>query len=50
MGRRDLGNLVGEEALSRLELAERISEEEKQMEKYRVEFEKNGIQRLEIPK
>jgi len=50
LGRRDLENLVGEKALSRMELAERISEEEKQMEKYRIEFERNGIQRLEIPK
>jgi len=50
LGRRDLANLVGEKALSHMELGERIEKEEQQMEKYRREFETNGVNRLELPK
>jgi hypothetical protein len=50
LGRRDLANVVGEKALSNMELGERIEKEEQQMEKYRREFETNGVNRLEIPK
>ena len=50
LGRRDLLNAVGEKELSGMELKERIAKEEEHMEKYRKEFEKNGIRRIEIPK
>ena len=50
LGRRDLAKLVGEKALSRMELGERIEKEEQQMKKYRGEFETHGVLRLEISK
>ncbi len=50
MGQRDLLNAVGEKELSSMELKERIAKEEEHMEKYRREFEENGIRRIAVPK
>jgi hypothetical protein len=50
LGQRDLLNAVGEKELSKMELKERIAQEEEHMEKYRREFEENGIRRVKIAK
>ncbi len=50
LGRRDRVNAVGETKFNDMETLERMKEEEKYMEKYREEFEQNGIQRVGIQK
>ena len=50
LGRRDLVNAVGEAIFKNMDDLERIREEEKYMERYREEFEENGIRRVGITK
>jgi len=48
LGRRDLVKAVGETKFKDMETLEIMKEEEKYMERYREEFEHNGIQRVGI--
>jgi hypothetical protein len=48
LGRRDLVGAVGEDRFAEMESLERITEEEKHIEKYRREIDENGIQRIRI--
>jgi hypothetical protein len=48
LGRRDLMDTVGETKFAKMEAMERITEEEKYMQKYRKEIDENGIQRIGI--
>ncbi len=48
LGRRDLVDTVGEAKFTKMETLERITEEEKYIEKYRREIDENGIQRIRI--
>ena len=50
LGRRDLEREVGETKLRNMANLEKITKEEKHMEKYRKEIEENGIQRIGILK
>jgi hypothetical protein len=48
LGRRDFVDAVGEARFVKMEDLERITEEEKYVEKYRKEIDENGIQRIGI--
>ena len=48
LGRRDFLDAVGEAKFAAMEDVERITEEEKYIEKYRKEIEENGIRRIGV--
>ena len=50
LARRDLVSAVGEAKFKDMETLEIVKEEEKYMERYREEFERNGIERVGISK
>ena len=50
LGRRDFVDAVGEDRFVKMESLERITEEERYIEKYRKEIDENGIQRIGISK
>lgn len=50
LGRRDFVHEVGETTINKMDDKERIIEEEKYRDKYRKEFETNGIDRMRIIK
>ena len=50
LARRDFVNAIGEAEFEQMDTLDRMKEEEKYKERYRDEFERNGIQRVGIAK